>query len=133
MIGISGFNNFNPKNDFWTPLRNIVLLNSIPSFIDLLELERNLIANTQGGSVDAFAAILLKCNDNFLACVHQLNHVPRLVHLCPSLKYCTRLRVYTSSMFGDWSAGNESIFFIFVVFVPFLKSYCTLFKYGYEF
>jgi hypothetical protein len=44
-----------------------VLLNSIPSFIDLLELERNLIANTQGGIVDAFAVILLNCNDDFLA------------------------------------------------------------------
>jgi hypothetical protein len=46
---------------------NTVLLNSIPSFIDLLELERNLIANTQGRSVDAFAAILLKCNHDFFS------------------------------------------------------------------
>jgi hypothetical protein len=80
MIGVSGFKKFNHKNDFLTPCRNIVLLNSIPSFIDLLELERNLIANTQGGIVDAFAAILLKSNDEFLAYVNQLKHFPRLVH-----------------------------------------------------
>jgi hypothetical protein len=113
-----------------TPCPHIVLLNSIPSFIDLLELERNLIANTQGGSVDAFAAILLKCNDDFLAYVNQLNHVPRLVH--PPLKYCTRLRVYTSSMFGDWSAGIEAILY-FCCFCTGTYLNITLSKYGFEF